>query len=127
MFIGEVNIRIIFTCLFYLASASLTYADYKAVLSCGMYGNHMNILACFSDTELKLTNKGNTRVYKIYNISQLGTEYSDGLHITLSEKFTFIAQNSHDTLVLGINIYDESGSQVYQEEVGTWGVIKVGN
>ena len=119
--------RIIFTCLFYLTSPSLTYADYKAVLSCGMYGNHMNILACFADTELKLTNKGNTRVYKIYNISQLGTEYSNGLHITLSEKFTFIAQNSHDTLVLGINIYDQTGNQVYQEEVGTWGVIKVGN
>ncbi|MGB0634855.1 MAG: hypothetical protein ACPGKG_04580 [Paracoccaceae bacterium] len=107
--------------------ASLTYADYKAVLSCSMYGNHISILACFGDTELKLTNNGLNRVYKIYNISQLGQEHSDGLHISLSEKFTIIAQNGHDTLILGINIFDEFGDQVYQEEVGTWGVIKVGN
>ena len=119
--------KFIFICFFYLMGASLTYADYRAVLSCGMYGNHINILACFSDTELKLTNNGLNRVYKIYNISQLGREYSDGLHISLSEKFTIIAQNSHDTLILGINIFDASGNQVYQEEVGTWGVIKVGN
>ena len=119
--------KFIFICLFYLMGASLSYADYKAVLSCGMYGNHINILACFGDTELKLTNNGLNRVYKIYNISQLGDERRDGFHITLSNSFNLTAQNSHDTLTLGIKVYDNNNSEVYQDMVGMWGVIKISN
>ena len=57
----------------------------------------------------------------------MGQEYSDGFHINLSEEFTIFAQNSQENLVLGITVYNASGKQVYQDEVGKWGVINVGN
>jgi hypothetical protein len=84
-------------------------------------------LACFDGTDLKLTNNGQTGIYKIYNISQLGNEYQDGFHINLSNSFSLTAQNSDDTLTLGIKIYDANDNEVYQDMVGMYGVIKVGN
>ena len=101
--------------------------NFTAILSCGFNGNHINIAACFTDTDLKLTNHGQTGIYKIYNIGQLGTEYRDGLHINLSQSFRITAQNSDDTLVLGLVIKDGNGNTVYQDAVGRFGVIKVGN
>ena len=100
---------------------------FTAILSCGCNVNHINIAACFTDTDMKLTNNGQTGIYKIYNIGQLGTEYRDGLHIELSQSFTITAQNSDDTLVLGLVIKDVNGNTVYQDAVGRFGVIKVGN
>ena len=110
-----------------IATQAVAQGEFKAVLSCGMNGSHMNILACFKDTDLKLTNNGQTGVYKIFNIDQLGTEYQDGLHITLSNSFQLTAQNSHNTLTLGVKIYDTNNKEVYQDMVGMYGVIKVGN
>tara|TARA_Y100000589_G_scaffold312797_1_gene333501 strand:+ start:1366 stop:1734 length:369 start_codon:yes stop_codon:yes gene_type:complete len=101
--------------------------SFTALLSCGFNGSHINIAACFTDTDLKLTNNGQAGIYKIYNIGQLGTEYRDGLHIELSQSFKITAQNSNDTLVLGLVIKDGNGNTVYQDAVGRFGVIKVGN
>jgi len=102
-------------------------AEYKAVLSCGMNGSHINIMACFSGTDLKLTNNGQTGVYKNYNIGQLGREHRDGFHINLSNSFSITAQNSNKTLTLGIKVYNAKNQEVYQDMVGKYGVIKVGN
>jgi len=102
-------------------------AGYTAVLSCGFNGSHVRIEPCFWDTELKLTNRGQTRIYKVHNISQVGSEYSDGFHIELSNSFNLTAQNSDEDLTLGIKIYDASGNEVYQDMVGLYGVINVGN
>ena len=110
-----------------LSLPAAAYAEYKAVLSCGMNNEHINILACFESTELKLTNYGSTNVYKIYNIHQAGNQYRDGLHIRLSDSFKITAQNSHQNLVLSIQITDENGKKLYQDAVGKFGVIKVGN
>ncbi len=101
--------------------------SFTALLSCGFNGSHINIAACFTDTDLKLTNNGQAGIYKIYNIGQLGTEYRDGLHIELSQSFKITTQNSNDTLVLGLVIKDGNGNTVYQDAVGRFGVIKVGN
>ena len=101
--------------------------SFTAILSCGFNGSHINIPACFTDTDLKLTNNGRTDIYKIYNMGQLGTEYRDGLHIDLSQNFKITAQNSDDTLVLGLVIKDDNGNTVFQDAVGRFGVIKVGN
>jgi hypothetical protein len=109
------------------AIATQAAAEYKAVLSCGFNGQHMNIAACFWDTELKLTNNGQTGVYKVHNVNEIGLEYGDGLHIELSNSFSLTAQNSDDTLTLGIRIFDSAGNEVYQDMVGRFGVIKVGN
>ena len=108
-------------------AATQAMAEYKAVLTCGMNGSHINILACFTDTDLKVTNNGQTGIYKVYNIKQLGSEYQDGFHITLSNSFSLKAQNSHDTLTLGIKIYDANNNETYQDMVGKYGVINVGN
>jgi uncharacterized protein (DUF2235 family) len=120
---SKIKIAIILVCV----SATQAMAEYKAVLSCGFNGSHINILACFDGTDLKLTNNGQTGIYKIYNISQLGREYRDGFHINLSTSFSLTAQNSDDTLTLGIKIYDANNTEVYQDMVGKYGVIKVGN
>ena len=57
----------------------------------------------------------------------MGREYRDGFHINLSTSFSLTAQNSDDTLTLGIKIYDANNTGVYQDMVGKYGVIKVGN
>ena len=57
----------------------------------------------------------------------MGDERRDGFHITLSNSFNLTAQNSHDTLTLGIKVYDNNNSEVYQDMVGMWGVIKISN
>ena len=109
------------------AKKPVANTTFKAILTCGFNGMHTNILACFDGTDLKLTNNGQTGIYKIYNISQLGDERRDGFHITLSNSFNLTAQNSHDTLTLGIKVYDNNNSEVYQDMVGMWGVIKISN
>lgn len=116
-------IAIILFCL----SATQARAENRAVLTCGFNGSHINILACFDGTDLKLTNNGQTEIHKIYNISQLGTEHGDGFYINLSTSFSLTAQNSNDTLTLGIKIYDANGTEVYQDMVGKYGVIMVEN
>ena len=118
---SKIKIAIIFL----FVSATPAMAKYKAVLSCGFPGDHINILACFDGTDLKLTNHGQTRIYKNYNFRQLGREYRDGLHINLSTSFSLTAQNSSDHLTLGIKIYDANNKEVYQDMVGQYGVIKV--
>lgn len=119
--------KLIMACAFLFFSTKGFAQGYTAILSCGHNGSHINIAACFTDTDLKLTNNGQTGVYKVYNIGQLGTEYRDGLHISLSKNFRLTAQNSQDTLVLGLIIKDAIGNVVYQDVVGRFGVIKVGN
>lgn len=119
--------NIVLICAISLFSKFAAAQGYTAILSCGFNGSHINIAACFLDTDLKLTNNGQTAIYKAYNIGQVGNEYSDGLHINLSESFRLTAQNSQDNLVLGIVIKNSNGQVVYQDVVGRFGVIKVGN
>ena len=119
--------NIVLICAISLFSKFAAAQGYTAILSCGFNGGHINIAACFLDTVLKLTNNGQTAIYKAYNIGQAGNEYSDGLHINLSESFRLTAQNSQDNLVLGIVIKNSNGQLVYQDVVGRFGVIKVGN
>ena len=102
--------------------------QYKAVITCRFSGyGHTNIEACFTESNMKLTNDGNTKVYTFYEITRLGYESKEGFHINLSENFSIEAQNSKGNYLLGITIYNGAGEQVYQDEVGDWGVIRVGN
>jgi hypothetical protein len=117
------------TLIILLLSSSLTMAQgsYTAVISCGMQGQNINVLACFTDTELKITRNNSTRVYKAYDLQQIGQTYQDGLHIELPENFTIIAQNSQDTLVLGVKIFDKNNRIMFDDQAGKWGVISVKN
>ena len=89
---------------------------------------------------------GLQRIYKIYELANvpytsgsvvIGTKTNipdgmliddDGLHVLLPNHFAITAQNSQEHLVLGIRIINISTREVvYQQEVGHYGVIKVGN
>ena len=105
---------------------------YYLVLSCGFNGNHINILACFAgrynDTEIELTNGRDYGLYQSYQISELGKEYRDGLHINLRSTFDFKAQNSSDSLILGAKVFSRaSGEVLFQKQVSQYGVIRVSN
>jgi hypothetical protein len=126
---------------------------YEAILSCGHSGTNINILACFAksgaygaDTDLSVTIEGLQKLYKTYDLANvpytsgsvvIGANTNipngmlvddDGLHILLPDSFAITAQNSQDHLVLGIRIINiNSRETVYQQEVGHYGVITVGN
>jgi len=102
---------------------------YIAVLTCGMPG-HINIMACFVggsrgvDTELKLRNGSNSVMYKTYNLQQAGQERRDGFYIDLRRNFDLQAQNSSNTLILGLKIIDRvSGNVLYQDQAARFGLV----
>ena len=108
---------------------------YIAILTCGMGNGHINVLACFAshgaagvDTELKLTNGGQTTMYKAYTLHSAGEERRDGFHIQLREHFTITAQNSSATLILGLKIVDRlTGAVLYQNQGARFDVLRVTN
>ncbi len=111
-----------------LVTSTNIFADaYTAILSCSMQGRHLNIFSCFKDTDLKISKNGQPRLYKMYELNSVGTVESDGIHFGLPSKFSVTAQNSDKNLVLGLKILDKQNKVVYEEQVGQWGVIKVGN
>jgi predicted small lipoprotein YifL len=112
--------------------------SYIAVFVCGMQSpqgiQNINILACFSggssaaDTELELTNGQQYGLYKAWNIGQLGSEDRDGFKINLNNNFAIKAQNSSDTLILGLKIIGgQTGKVYFEKQVGQYGVISVKN
>jgi predicted nucleic acid-binding Zn ribbon protein len=106
---------------------------YEAVLTCGMSSNeNINILACFAggrgaQTELEIKSGNQYGMYKVYNISSLGREERDGLHIHLNNHFNLKAQNSSDILLLSIKIVDSKGAVLFQKSASQYGVISVSN
>lgn len=104
---------------------------YYAVLSCGFRGDHMNILACFAGrvgTEIELRNGTQYGLYKVHDIGRLGRETREGLRIDLRRNFEIKAQNSNDTLVLGLKIYDRMNNEVvFEKQVARFGVILIKN
>lgn len=128
-------------------------SKYEALLTCGINGSHINILACFaksgsygSQTSLSVTRDGFQQLYRVYELANVpqttgsvvvGPNTSlpdgmlvddDGLHILLPDRFVITAQNSQEHLILGIRIFNiKTREIVFQQEVGEYGVIKVGN
>ena len=101
-----------------------------AVLSCEHSNRHTNIAACFVGavkSEIKLTNKGRTRIYKSWELHSLGKEYNDGLRFELSKKFSFVARNSSKNLTLRLVIRDNRRKIVFQDVAGQYHFIKVKN
>jgi hypothetical protein len=109
--------------------------SYTATFTCGMGpNNHINILACFagvqgtSPTELELRNGDQYGLYKAHNLNDIGEEGPEGFKIKLKNKFSIKAQNSDRTVVLGLKITgDQTGSVVFQKQVGLYGVISIAN
>lgn len=107
---------------------------YIAVLTCGMQ-QHLNILGCFAgggrsgvETELKLRNGDKMTLYKVYNLREAGQERSDGFYIDLRSRFDLQAQNSDDTLILGLKIIDRvSGKVIHNDQAARFGVVGARN
>ena len=108
---------------------------YIAIFTCGMGNGHINILACFAsqgssrvDTELKLTNGDESEMFKAYTLRLAGKEQRDGFYIDLREHFSILAQNSHDSLILGLKVVDRvSGKVLYQNQAARFGVLRIAN
>jgi hypothetical protein len=106
---------------------------FEAILSCEMDGeNFGNIAVCFSgnysNSELKLTNGSEVRVYKIYELQQLGEEQQDGLHIPLKRNFAISAQNSSEYSVLRLKIINYATREVLNDQAaGKWDVVAIRN
>jgi hypothetical protein len=102
---------------------------YYALVTCGFRGQHTNVLACFAGrvgTELELRNGQRYGLYKVHEISSLGQETREGLRIDLQRKFELRAQNSDDTLILGVKIIDRTTNEtLFEKQVGRFGVISI--
>ena len=100
---------------------------YYAVISCGFNNQHINILACFGGSvgsEIEINNGGAYGLYKIHQIHSLGNETRDGFVINLKSNFAIKAQNSHDTLILGMKVFKRAGNEIlYQKQVSQWGTV----
>lgn len=106
--------------------ADLAEFPYVAFISCGMNGGHIATPACFADTDLELRNGSAYGLYKIYALDQAGVETNRGLMIKLRRSFSIRAQNSDDTLVLGVEVQDAATRQVlFQQQAGQFRTIRV--
>ena len=96
---------------------------------------HMNILGCFAgrpgggvETELKLRNGDKMTLYKVYNLREAGQERSDGFYIDLRSSYSLQAQNSDDTLILGLKIIDRAtGRVIHNDQAARFGVVSARN
>ena len=108
---------------------------YKAVISCGMNGNHLNIMACFvgagrygADTQLEITNGSFYKLYPSHNVSRAGRETREGLVIDLKSNFQIKAQNSADNLILSVKIYDRlTNKLLFNKSAAKYGPIYIKN
>lgn len=106
--------------------AELAEFPYVAFISCGMNGGHIATPACFGDTDLEVRNGSAYGLYKIYSLDQAGVETNRGLMIKLRRSFSIRAQNSDDTLVLGVEVQDAATRQVlFQQQAGQFRTIRV--
>lgn len=106
--------------------AELAEFPYVAYISCGMNGGHIAIAACFGDTDLEVRNGSAYGLYKIYSLEEAGVETNRGLMIKLRRSFTIQAQNSDDTLVLGVEVQDAATRRVlFRQQAGQFRTIRV--
>lgn len=104
---------------------------YTAVISCGMNGfDNINVLACLSGdvgTEIEINNGGKYGLYKVYNLPNEWQQTERGVEIPLSRNFSIKMQNSSESLIMGLRVFDNQNNVLFQKQVSRWGVIRVEN
>lgn len=108
---------------------------YTATILCSFSGQNYITQACFSgsgkygaDTELEIRNGSNYKLYKPYELHQLGNTSGSGLQIPLRNRFEIKAQNSNETLVLNLVIKSTAtGEVLFQKSAARYGVIRASN
>ncbi len=113
------------------ASADEDPFPYTAVLSCGMNGfENINLMACMSGrvgTEIELNNNGDYGLYKVYNLPSDWQETDRGVEIPLAKSFSIKMQNSSESLIMGLRVFDNNGNVLFEKQAARWGVITVSN
>ena len=80
------------------------------------------------DTEIELRNGGDYRLYKMYEVSELGEWTDKGVEVDLRRAFAIKVQNASATLVLNLAIVNRSsGNIVFRKSAGKYGVVQAGN
>lgn len=107
---------------------------YEAIFTCGMGGNHINIMACFvasgysAKTQLEIRNGQQYGMYQGWELNGVGTETRNGFVIPLRNNFSIVAQNSDDTLILNLVVRNtETGNILFTKSASKYGVISVRN
>lgn len=101
---------------------------YYAVISCLDRGRQINIPYCMFgqdqalNGEVKIQTDGRTRLYTHMDFEEIPSV------VDLTNKFSIVAQNASSYFILEIKVFETlTGKQVYSDQVGRFGVIKVGN
>jgi hypothetical protein len=105
---------------------------YLGLLSCSINGQKTNLQACLSssgiETEVELRNGSEYRMYKIYDINQIGNWDGSDMRIDLRKNFELKAQNADKSLILTLIVQDRSsGKLLFQKSAAMFGVINVKN
>lgn len=100
---------------------------FYAVITCG---GHFPVHACFSGrvkTELELRNGNEYKMYTLIDIMQIPQNQS-GISFDLRNKFQLTMQNSDDTLILNLKIYNRATNTiVFEKSAARFGVINISN
>ena len=105
---------------------------FVAEFTCSVAQQRTPLQACLYSgsiqTEVEIRNGTDHRVYKIYDITEMGAWNGSAMVVDLRRNFSIKAQNADATFVLGLVVRDRaSGAVRYQREAGSFGVLQVGN
>jgi hypothetical protein len=105
---------------------------FVARIACAIGNTVTPIQACMSSdgltTELELQNGRDYRMYKLHDVSQAGTQGSQGLEIELRRSFDLRISNASETLVLTVVVLRrEDGREVFRRSAARFGALRVTN
>lgn len=97
-----------------------------AIITCG---NSFPVFACFNDTELEIRNGSEYKMYKVAEIMSIPQGHSERrLTFELRKNFEIVMQNSDDSLILNLKIYNSITDElVFEKSASKYRVIKVSN
>lgn len=107
---------------------------FEAVISCGFNSAaHVSVVACFAasnaagSTALELRNGEDYGLYQAGELNRLGREITgEGLVIPLRSRFSLVAQNSSENLVLTVRLRETlSGKEVFVKSAMQYQSIRV--
>jgi hypothetical protein len=105
---------------------------YVAYISCMVGTQKTRVQACMSSrsvqTEIELKNGSEYRMYKMFEIENIGNWNGEELVVDLRSNFELKAQNADDTLTLNVVIKNRAtGAVVFQKSAAKFGVIAIKN
>jgi hypothetical protein len=105
---------------------------YVAYISCMVGTQKTRVQACMSSrsvqTEIELKNGSEYRMYKMFEVENIGNWNGEELVVDLRSNFELKAQNADDTLTLNVVIKNRAtGAVVFQKSAAKFGVIAIKN